>query len=245
MREAMGRITQDRLGPVWLFLEPVLYLTIMVGVRSLLGRTGRMIPGADFIPWLIIGLLTFMLFRNNMNRGMSAVNANRGLFAYRQVHPVDTVFVRCFLETLLQSIVFIIFLSVFIFLGFEALIPADPLGGVYVWLSTALLGFGIAMVLSVAVSVVQESQKFISLMTFPLFMLSGAIFPIQAFPLSVREYLMYNPVLHVVESMRMTIFSTYYSVPGIDLVYAQKFAICLILLGLLLQMRFKIAMIAK
>jgi capsular polysaccharide transport system permease protein len=245
MREAMGRITQDRMGPVWLFAEPILHLLIMVGVRNMLGRTGRLIPGAEFIPWLIIGILTFMLFRNLMNRGMAAVNANRGLFAYRQVHPTDTVLVRAALETTLKSIVFVIFISVFVFIGFDVLKPHDPLRAVFVWLTVAFLGLGIALVLSVLASTIQESQKFIGLISFPLYMLSGVIFPVQMFPIQIREYLLWNPVLHGIESMRMAIFSTYYSVPGIDIMYTLKFAICLILFGLMLHVRFKIAMIAR
>lgn len=245
MREMMARITQDRMGPVWLFAEPILHLMIMVGVRTMLGRAGRLIPGAEFIPWLIVGILSFMLFRNLMNRGMAAVNANRGLFAYRQVHPTDTIFARFALESMLKSIVFVIFISVFIFLGFDSLKPNNPLGAVFAWSVIALLGLGISLIFSVLASTVQESQKFIGLISFPLYMLSGVIFPIQMFPMQLREYLLWNPVLHGIESMRMAIFSTYYSVPGIDIMYTAKFAICLILFGLMLQIRFKVAMIAR
>ncbi|MBA3987692.1 MAG: ABC transporter permease [Idiomarina sp.] len=245
MREAMARMTQDRLGPLWLFLEPILHLSIMIAVRNLLGRTGRLIPGAEFIPWLIVGILTFILFRNQMNRGMHAVEAARGLFAYRQVQPVDTIFSRCALEFMLQSLVAVLFLTIFVFIGFSVLKPDDVLAGVVAWIGVALVGLGIALVFSVAISTVKESGKFVSLISFPLYMLSGVIFPIQYFPHHIREVLMYNPLLHGVESMRMAMFSMYQSVPGIDITYTYKFAICLILFGLAIHARFRMSIIAR
>ena len=245
MREAIARMTQDRLGPIWLFMEPILHLSIMIAVRNLLGRTGRLIPGAEFIPWLIVGILTFLLFRNQMNRGMQAVESARGLFAYRQVQPVDTIFSRCALEFMLQSLVAVLFLTIFVFIGFSVLRPDDVLAGLVAWVSVALIGLGIALVFSVAISTVKESKKFVGLLTFPLYMLSGVIFPIQYFPHHVREVLMYNPLIHGIESMRMAIFSTYYSVPGIDIMYTYKFAVCLILFGLALHARFRMNIIAQ
>lgn len=245
MREAMARITQDRLGPLWLFMEPILHLSIMVSVRNLLGRTGRLIPGAEFIPWLIVGILTFILFRNQMNRGMHAVEAARGLFAYRQVRPVDAIFSRAALEFMLQSLVMILFLTIFIFIGFSVLKPDNVLAGIVAWVGVAILGLGIALLFSVAISTVKESAKFVGLISFPLYMLSGVIFPIQYFPHHIRGYLMYNPILHGIESMRMAIFSGYSSVSGIDITYTYKFAVCLILLGLALHTRFRMSIIAQ
>ena len=244
MRETMARMSQDRFGPVWLLLEPVLHVLIMVSVRSMLGRTGRLIPGAEFIPWLVVGVITFFLFRNIMNRGMAAIDANRAMFAYRQVHPTDTIFVRFGLETYLQSIVFVLMIIAFTFVDFH-IVPYQPLEVILVWLWIALLGLGVALVLSLPYSLIPEMRKVINLITFPLYMLSGVIFPVFMFPLAIREYLMYNPVLHAVELIRIHTFSTYTSVPGIELAYVQKFAIVSILLGLMLQVRFKIKMIAN
>lgn len=244
MRETMARITQDRMGPVWLLLEPILHVMILVWVRTLLGRTGRLIPGAEFIPWLIVGILTFFMFRNIMNRGMSAVDANRALYAYRQVHPADTIFARFALETTLQSLVLVLKIFGLTLIGI-AVIPHAPLEMIWVWLWVALLGLGVALILSLPYTLVPELRRIITLITFPLYMLSGVIFPVFMFPHGLREYLLYNPVLHAVELVRMQVFSTYHSVPGIDLAYVQKFAIIAILLGLILQVRFKVRLIAS
>ncbi|WP_370259667.1 ABC transporter permease, partial [Idiomarina sp.] len=125
MREFTARLTQDRFAPAWLFLEPVLHVILLVGVRGIIG-TRSLVSGAEFIPWLIVGISGYFLFRNNWTRGMVAINVNKPLFAYRQVHPTDTVIVRCAMESLLQTIVFILLVVAFSAVG-EDIIPSQPL----------------------------------------------------------------------------------------------------------------------
>ncbi len=100
----------DRMGWFWMVFEPVAFVGIMIGVRSFI-RGDRLVVNAEFIPWLIAGLLGFALVREGMMRGMGAVDANKSLFAYRQVQPVDPVLVRNFLEGALRSFVFLIFIG--------------------------------------------------------------------------------------------------------------------------------------
>lgn len=237
MREASGRITGDRLGWSWLFLEPLAHIGIMVALRQLMGRI-RFIPGAEFIPWLVVGIMGFLLFRNAMNRSMNAISSNLGLFAYRQVHPIDTVFVRAILEGILKSAVFALLVCIASLLGIQV-IPADAITAAGIWFSIWLLGFGFGLIFSVVVTMVQELAKFIALLTFPLYFLSGVIIPVQLKPLAIQKYLLYNPVLHGLESLRLAFFDTYRTINGIDINYLLYWALSTVLLGLMLHIRFK------
>ncbi|MDP4529014.1 ABC transporter permease [Alkalimonas delamerensis] len=243
MREAMARMTGDRFGWTWMLLEPIAHIMIMITVREFLGRV-RFIPGADFIPFLIVGIMGFLLFRNSATRSMSAINANGGLFAYRQVHPVDTVLVRAALEATFKSIIFMILVSGAAFLGMD-IIPHHVLKAIQGWLTLWLLGLGLGLLFSVVVSLVQEAQKIIGMLMFPLYFLSGVIIPVQFMPRRVQEYLIYNPILHSIESMRYGFFPAYRSIEGINLLYPLTFALIMILLGLMLQIRLKARLIAQ
>ncbi|RUO71798.1 ABC transporter permease [Idiomarina ramblicola] len=243
MREFTARLTQDRFAPVWLFIEPILHVSVMVAVRNLIGRT-RLVPGADFIPWLVVGVTTFILFRTLWNKGMTAITRNRTLFSYRQVHPADTVVVSSAMESKLQSIVLLMMIGIFTALGFD-LIPHNPLGVMEVWIAVGLLGLGFALCFSVLVTFFPESAKIVSLISLPLYMLSGVIIPIQMLPHSIQQYLLYNPMLHAIELIRGDFFATYHMVRGVELSYVYEWAICTILLGLALQVRYKVRMISR
>ncbi len=243
MREAMARMTGDRFGWTWMLLEPIAHIMIMIAVRELLGRV-RFIPGADFIPFLIVGLMGFFIFRNAATRAMSAVNANSGLFAYRQVHPVDTVLVRAGLEGALKTVVFILMVLGAAFLGMTIL-PHHVLFAAFAWLVLWLLGLGLGLLFSVAVSLVPESQKIINMVMFPLYFLSGVILPVQFMPHSIQPYLLLNPVLHTIESMRYGFFHSYRSIEGINIQYPISFALIMILFGLMLHIRLKARLMAR
>ncbi|MEE2001542.1 ABC transporter permease [Alkalimonas sp. MEB108] len=243
MREAMARMSGDRFGWTWMLLEPIAHIMIMIAVREFMGRI-RFIPGADFIPYLIVGLMGFFVFRDAVTRSMSAINANSGLFAYRQLHPVDTVIVRAALEGVLKTTVFLILVCGAAFIGMN-IVPHNPMQVVAGWLTLWCLGFGLGLIFSIAVTLVQETEKIIRMMMFPLYFLSGVIIPVQLMPYSVQQVLIYNPVLHALESMRYGFFPSYRSVQGIELMYPLAVALSLILLGLMLQIRLKTKLMAR
>lgn len=243
MREALARVTADRIAWFWLMAEPVAHVLLLVWVRTLIGHT-RIIPGADFVPWLVVGVTSFILFRNQMNRGMNAISANRALFAYRQVHPADTLLVRSFLEGILSTIVILSLVFVFTLLG-QHMIPFRPLHVMGVWVMIWLFGLGVGLVCSVVVTVLPEVQKFISMIMFPLYFLSGIIFPIQYFPQDIRHYLLYNPVLHLIENIRYGFFEGYRVTEGVDLLYPTWWILGALLLGLLLHVRYKVRLMAQ
>src|SRR5690606_16914579 len=126
LREAVARLSADRIAWIWLVAEPIAHVALLVWLRTIMGRI-KIIPGADFIPWLVVGITLFIMFRNQLNRGMEAINANKSLFAYRQVLPVDTVLIRCGLEGLLSSVVVVLMLFGFSAVGYD-MTPHRPLG---------------------------------------------------------------------------------------------------------------------
>lgn len=237
MRDLTGRMTADRLAAVWLFLEPALHVLVMIGIRKLIG-SARVVPGVDFVCWLLMGIMAFFLFRDTLTRSMNGIAASQSLFAYRQVLPVDTVLVRAVLEGILRSISLVLMSGAVAFYGL-ALNPHDPLAAIAIWCWIWLLGLGCALVCSVLVTMLPEAAKFIPLFLMPMYVLSGAMVPPQILPYGLREYLLYNPMLHGVESFRLAVFPSYHTINGIDLMYLQQWAICSVLLGLMLQVRYQ------
>lgn len=237
MREALARIMGDRLGAFWMLAEPIAFLMMWVAIRYFVLGRSRDVIGADYIPWLLVGMVGFFVFRAGLKRTMGAVAANQGLFAYRQVKPIDPVLVRAGLEGLLQTIIFIILLTGAALLDYP-IVPADPLSAIFFWVSLWLLGLGAGLVVSVMVSLFPESEQVVSIMMFPMFILSGVILPVQNLPFWLQEILLYNPVLHGLELLRSSFFATYKSLSGVDWVYLWLWTLSLIAWGLALHVRY-------
>jgi len=243
LREAVARISADRVAWLWLLAEPIAHVALLVWVRTLAGSL-RIVAGAEFIPWLVIGVTLFIMFRNQMNRGMEAIAANRGLFAYRQVQPVDTVLARCGLEGALSTIVLSLMIFLFSLLGHNV-VPHHPMVVLHIWGIVWAFGMGVALIFSVVVTSLPEAGKFIRMLMFPLYFLSGILIPVQYFPHDLQQYLLYNPMLHAVELIRTGFFETYRAVDGVSALYLHQWVWGSVFLGFLLQLRFKQRLLAQ
>ena len=236
VREALSRTMGDRMGWFWMVFEPVAFVGIMIGIRSFI-RGDRLVVNAEFIPWLIAGLLGFALVREGMMRGMGAVDANKSLFAYRQVQPIDPVLVRNFLEGALRSFVFLIFIGGGLLLGLD-MYPDNAIRVLAAWLSLWSLGLGLGLVTSVAATLVPEIGKVVRMLSLPLLILSGVIMPLNSLPHWLLEYLMLNPIPHGLETLRLGFFENYKVVHGTSMLYFWLFTFTLIAVGLVMHLRF-------
>lgn len=238
IREALARTTADRLASFWMLAEPIAMISIMAFIRTLGAAHIEQISGADFIPWMILGLLGFFLFRENMTRSMGAITSNRALFAYRQVKPIDPVLVRCYLEGLLKTFIFLLFIAIGILLGFD-LVPDHPLMALFCWFSLWMLGLGVGLILSAVDALVPEIGRIVKIMSMPLLIGSGVIMPLHLIPHRFLEYLMLNPIVHGLEALRGSFFEGYREVPGTSLEYLWFWTLAMTTLGLMLHMRFE------
>lgn len=236
MREAISRTMADRMGWFWMIFEPVAMVGIMVAIRSFI-RGDSLVVNAPFIPWMITGLLGFFLVREGMIRGMGAINANKALFAYRQVQPVDPVLTRNFLEGMLRTFIFLIFIIGGLMLDQE-MYPDNAIRAMAAWFSLWCLGLGLGLVTSVSATLVPEVGRVISMISLPLLIISGVILPLNSLPHWLLEYLMLNPIPHGLETLRLGFFEHYHVVPGTSMLYFWLFTFSLIALGLLMHLRF-------
>lgn len=239
LREFMTRITQDRLAWFWMLFEPIAFVVIFVAIRTVMLGSSRLIAGAEFVPWLLTGLLGFFLFRENMIRAIKAVESSRTLFSYRQVKPVDPVLVRCFLEGWIKTFILAGFIGVGLLLGL-GMFPDDFPLALFGWISLWLLGFAAALLVSVLSALVKEIGKIVNILSFPLLLISGVMFPLHFVPNDILALMLINPILHGVELLRVGFFEAYHPVQGFSTTYLWLWILALLTLGLMLHIRFEI-----
>ncbi len=239
IREALARTMADRMAWFWMLFEPIALIAMMIFVRTVILGRMRHIDGAEFVPWMIVGMFGFFLVRENMMRPIGAIDANKGLFAYRQVKPIDPVLVRCYLEGLLKTFIFSLFIIAGVLLGID-LVPSAPLEALFIWFSLWCLGLGAGLIFSVLAGLVPEIAKILRIISMPLLILSGVIFPLNFLPRDLLVYVMWNPIVHGLESLRAAFFPLYRTVEGSSLIYMWYWILGMVTLGLMLHLYFEL-----
>lgn len=240
LRELQTRFGQYRLGYFWILLEPALHLGFML---VLFGRLGtRTVPGIDFEVFLVNGILPFFMFRQIATQSLNAIAANKGLFSYKPVKPIDALLARSFLELLLHFTAYLFFSVILVWFGFHISLEAVPQLLGY-WLLLFLLTTSMGLIFLVIGDISPEINKFISTFFFILYLLSAVIYTIHIIPVEYQEYLLWNPLIHIFELMRHAVAPNYPLVSGVSLGYAMIWLIGSLLLGLLLYTRFEQRMV--
>ncbi|WP_241213911.1 SLBB domain-containing protein, partial [Escherichia coli] len=88
VRELKTRFGSYRLGYTWALLDPLLMIGAFSLIFGMRGHSG--FGGAPAPLFITASYLPFLFFRNVVSKLQSAVNANKGLFCYRQVTPFAT-----------------------------------------------------------------------------------------------------------------------------------------------------------
>jgi len=241
LREATVRLFSKRAGTIWLFAEPLVSITVLMFIFAVIRV--RSLGGIDIAVWIMVGMLGFFMFRRTGMITMRAIQMNRPLFNYRQVKPVDAVLVRGVVEGVILLLVACILLVGAGFVGIDVW-PSDPLLALSHMCVLWCLAMGFGLITSVVTELVPELGEVLSLVMMPLFFLSGVIFPVSAVPMPYREWMLFNPIVHSVEGIRLGFASHYQPVSELDLWYPAATAFVMIFLGLVLHRRFATRLIA-
>jgi capsular polysaccharide transport system permease protein len=206
LREVQTRFGKYRLGYFWAFLEPALHVTVFFIVFMYIKQ--RQVAGMSTPMLLVTGILPFFLFRYIMTSGLAAISSNLQIFNYRRVKPADAVIARILLEVLTFGTVFVTFLMVLKYFGYDIPIH-NPVGVFATFALLILFGSGIAFALSIVGVLYPEAAKLIPMFIRPLYFISGVFYTATFFPPDIRKYVLWNPLLHVTELLRGSMLSTF------------------------------------
>ncbi len=232
LREMRTRFGRAQLGYIWALIEPTLFVLVFLALYELRGReTASGMPIALF---LLTGAIPFIMFRDTMQRSMSAIQSNRPLLTFPQVTPIDLILGRALLEMATTFVAFVLLIVVFAAIAGPVKI-ADPLG-VFVWLAVlGLLGFGAGAAFGALAPLFPSVQQLVpSILIRPLFFVSGLFFTAEMIPEGIREYALLNPLLNLTELVRAAFFHEFES-PYADVTYVVLFTLVVVFLGLAIQ----------
>ncbi|MDH4390400.1 MAG: ABC transporter permease [Aquabacterium sp.] len=229
LRELKTRFGGRWLGIYWAMLEPlaqIVVLTLLLGALH-----SSLLPGVDYPVFLLTGIVPFYLFKGLALRLMEGIDANRALFGYRQVKPIDTLLARGCIEVGLYLAISVCMFAAFAALGM-AWASGRPLESLLLGVAVVAGGLGLGLALAVATNDFPQSRGVVRILFMPLYFLSGVMAPLHVAPVEWWPVLMLNPLLHMVELSRQFFIPSYRPVEGISAAYVGLCALTVLALGL-------------
>lgn len=231
LRDVKARYGRRQLGFLWALLEPLLFISLFIGIFHLMGRDSY--AGVPTPLFFVTGFSPFFMFRDLYPQVAGSAKANIPLLMFPQVSRTDVLLASVILTSLLAIAVMSFLLLACHAVGyyFQFQRPLEVLAalGLLVMLAT-----GVGLVVG-AFTIRYEFVSSIAsaLLGRPLFLSSGLFFTADSIPAKAREYLLYNPILHCIEAIRSAMFASFESRYA-DLSYVLFFALILNTFGLML-----------
>lgn len=230
LRDMRTRFGGSHWGYVVTVLWPVAHIFVVVGVMAFRGMQSPM--GNNPILFVATGAVPVLMFQYISREFMKAVAVNRPLTYYPQVKVFDLIIARLIVEIIKGfSGLFIVVLILFA-LGVDP-VPADALTAIYGYLAAILFGVGIGAVNIGIVSFFPGWMIGYSLFIIIVYITSGVFFAPSFLPDEIYWYLRWNPVVQIVEWVRLG-YDPSFSVQ-IDYAYVLLWGIVSLMVGLLME----------
>lgn len=214
LREMATSYGRSPIGYLWAVLEPVAGIALLTAVFSALVRQPPL--GSNFPLFYASGMMPFLMYSDISAKLLQALNFSRSLLAYPSVTHVDALLARLLLSVLTQLLVAYLVISG-ILLVFDTRtvldLPQIALG----FAMAAVLGFGIGTMNCFLTGFYPGWGRVWAVVNRPLFLISCIFFLFEDIPQPYRDWLWYNPLVHVVGQVRRGFYpyydATYVSVP--------------------------------
>ena len=221
-------------GYIWAILEPVAGITLLVGIFSLIARHPPL--GTNFAIFYATGLVPFMMYMGISAKVAQALTFSRQLLVYPSVTFVDAIIARFTLEFLTQLLVSYIIIS-FTLMMFETQTALDFTGIALAYGMLGALALGIGVMNCFLSTMFPLWTRVWAILNRPLLLVSGIIFLPENVPEPYREYMLYNPLVHVIGQMRRS-FYPYYNAPYVSATYVFGISLILVAAGMVFLLRY-------
>lgn len=196
LAELRAEAARSFLGFLWWIVEPVLYMAAFYVVFGLIFERG----GADFVPFLLCGLVAWKWFASTVTSAANAIPANGGLM--QQVYLPKHIFPTIVL--LVNTVKFLVVMGLLlVFLMSYGHTPS------YAWLGLPALVLvqclfiaAVAGLVSSIVPFVPDFKLLLDNVMMLLFFVSGVFFDIGSVPGYLQFLLNLNPMAGIIDGYR-------------------------------------------
>ncbi|MFI5155525.1 MAG: ABC transporter permease [Chitinophagales bacterium] len=207
-RDIIASYQQTLLGPVWVFLQPLLTTLVYIIIFRKIARlsTGGIEPILFYLP----GIILWTYFSECLMGTMYCFLHNAYLFSKvyfpRLIVPVSSILFHSFR----LSIQLLLFLVIYIFfmLRDHSLHPTYAVLLLpFLLLMTAGFAFGLGLILSVVIAKYRDIDNIMQFMIRLFMFATPVVYPAAAFPEKFRFIIWLNPLTAIIETCRAGFFS--------------------------------------
>ncbi|NKQ41044.1 MAG: ABC transporter permease [Sulfurovum sp.] len=203
IRELNMRFTSGKAGLFWTFFKPFMQVLVFVLIKVVI--FGRASDNIDYAAFLALNFTAFNMFKNIISASSGAFNANKGLFVYKQVKPIDTIIARIFVEIFISGIIIVIFVFIGIYFDFDLDVKSLPMVAL-AFISIILFAFSFGLLVAVGNKFYQSIGKVVNILLTFLMFGSAVFYAIEMVPVEIQEYLLLNPLTHFMEMLHGNYF---------------------------------------
>lgn len=234
LREMSTRYGQNPGGYVWAVLEPLGAIIILSFGFSLMMRSPSL--GSSFLLFYSTGYIPFHVYNALAGTVARSISFSKPLLQYPAVTWLDAILARFLLNALTGFLVGYILMTGILAVT-ESRIVLDFIPIVGAMALAALLGLGMGT-LNCALGGVYPTWDLIwSIITRPLFIVSGIFYIYEDLPHSVQVVLDWNPLIHITGLMRSGFFPMYRP-QYIDIWFVLGVSLATLFMGLVLLGRY-------
>jgi capsular polysaccharide transport system permease protein len=224
LREISMSNGRSILGYLWEILSPVVGIIVITFILAEFFRSPPI--GSNFPLFYASGILPFAFFTEMATRVATSVRYSKQLLNYPGVTFLHALLARFILSVATKTIVFVVVVFAIVELYdldtyFDYVAIAEALA------LTFAAGLALGAVNCLLFSLVPIYERVWMIVTRPLFLFSAIIYLFESVPLPYRDWLWWNPIIHMVGLMRRGIYPTY-DAPYVSLVYIWSIILILV-----------------
>ncbi|MDP0928003.1 ABC transporter permease [Paracoccus onubensis] len=221
-------------GYLWAVAEPVGGIILLTMIFSIGFRSPPI--GTNFAIFYATGLVPFMAYMSISGKVAMSIQYSKALLAYPAVTFMDALLARVIFNSVTQILVaYLIFTGVY--LTQETRTDPQITGIALSMLMAFTTAVGIGVINCFLFAAFAWWQFVWSILTRPLFLISGLFFIFDNVPQPFQDYLWFNPLIHVVGQMRKSFYPSYVG-DYVSPIYVFGLGLTLIALGLALLIRY-------
>lgn len=206
LRETRVRYGRSELGYIWALANPIAWIVVISLLFSMRGVSAP--HGESMGLFVALGVVPFRLYGELANQCGNAINSNQALLNFPIVKELDSIVARAILEFSTFILILTIIISGMILfsgapLPSNLLVIGEGLAGI------ALFGFGVGTINAVMSVKIPSWMNVYKLLSTPLLWISGIFYSLESIPPVFRDVLVWNPIIHGVEYVRLGYFQHY------------------------------------
>jgi capsular polysaccharide transport system permease protein len=231
LREIQTQQTNLAYGYGWVFFDAFFGFAALMIMKFAIRGFNR--PGVPPVTFIVSGLIPWMLFQSTYNMPGGVISRGKNLLQLPMVTELDLVLASALRIFATYTILFVVLAVVAGFyegVGF----PIFPLGVALLFVAMSLMGIAFGLMLMMLNRIYAPAGKFTGFFLRFMLIISGVVISLTQFPPSVWPYLLWNPLLHIEELMRIYWLPDYHT-PIVSPGYVAKWLVGMMFFGLLLE----------